>query len=90
MVMVRICLERMPPGAYKKLHSRNTGPYKILKKIGSKAYVLDLPSDSGLSSTFNVKDLTLYCGHDTDGDHYMYRALLSRGGDDGGSADGPI
>ncbi|XXG53890.1 hypothetical protein AAC387_Pa03g1908 [Persea americana] len=53
---------------YKKLHPRNTSPYKILKKIGFNAYVLDLPSDSGVSSTFNVEDLMLYRGHDNDGE----------------------
>lgn len=68
MVMVRIHPERMPPSAYKKLHPRNTGPYKIFKKIGSNAYVLDLLSNSGVSSTFNVKDLTLYRSHDNDGE----------------------
>ena len=66
--MVHIRLERLPPGADKKLHPRNTGPYKILKKVGSNAYVLDAPSDSGVSSTFNVEDPTLYHGHDNDGD----------------------
>eukprot|EP00268_Persea_americana_P054384 TRINITY_DN6228_c0_g1_i16.p1 TRINITY_DN6228_c0_g1~~TRINITY_DN6228_c0_g1_i16.p1 ORF type:complete len:155 (+),score=25.94 TRINITY_DN6228_c0_g1_i16:634-1098(+) len=53
---------------YKNLHPRNTGLYKILKKIGSNAYVLDLPSDSGVSSTFNVEDLTPYRGHNNDGE----------------------
>ncbi|XXG77014.1 hypothetical protein AAC387_Pa08g1252 [Persea americana] len=56
------------PNSKTPLHQRNTGPYKILKKIGSNAYVLDLPSDAGDSSTFNVEDLTLYRGHDSDGD----------------------
>ena len=68
MVMVCIRPERMPQGAYKKLHPQNTGPYKILKSISSNAYVLDLPSDFDVSSTFNVEDLTLCRGHDTDGD----------------------
>ena len=30
--------------------------------------MLDIPSDSGVSSTFSAEDLTLYRGHDTDGD----------------------
>ena len=30
--------------------------------------MLDLPTDSGVSSTFNVEDLTLYRGHDNDGE----------------------
>ena len=57
--MVRIHLERLPLGVYKKLHPHNTGPYKILKKIGFNA-MLDVPLDLGISSTFNVEDLTLY------------------------------
>ena len=32
MVMVRIHPECIPPRAFKILHPRNTGPYKILKK----------------------------------------------------------
>eukprot|EP00268_Persea_americana_P047330 TRINITY_DN49237_c0_g1_i1.p1 TRINITY_DN49237_c0_g1~~TRINITY_DN49237_c0_g1_i1.p1 ORF type:complete len:106 (+),score=13.39 TRINITY_DN49237_c0_g1_i1:32-349(+) len=68
MVKVRIRPERLPLGADKKLHPRNTGPYKILKKIGSNAHVLDVPSNSGINSTFNVEDLKLYRGHDNDGD----------------------
>ena len=66
--MVRIRPERIPLGAYKKLHPWNTCPYKILKKFGSNAYVLDPPSNSGVSSTFNVEDLTLYHGNDNDGE----------------------
>ncbi|KAF8390901.1 hypothetical protein HHK36_023200 [Tetracentron sinense] len=60
MVMVRI---RPELGAYKKLHSKSAGLYKVLKKISSNSYVLDLLEDMGISNVFNIEDLTLYPGH---------------------------
>ncbi|KAL3533198.1 hypothetical protein ACH5RR_006719 [Cinchona calisaya] len=59
-VMVRICPERYPKGIYKKLHSRSAGPFKILKKISSNAYILELPEDMGISNIFNIEGLTSY------------------------------
>ena len=41
----------------KKLHARSAGPYRIIKKIGPNAYMLDLPSELGISPTFNISDL---------------------------------
>ena len=57
--MVRIRPKGYPKGTYKKLHSKNAGPYRVLKKISSNAYVLDLPENIGISNIFNIKDLTL-------------------------------
>ena len=58
--MVRLRPERFPPGTVKKLHARRAGPFKIIEKVGPNAYVLDLPSDWGISSTFNIADLVEY------------------------------
>ncbi|GFY96391.1 hypothetical protein Acr_11g0006970 [Actinidia rufa] len=57
-------LERYPKDAYKKLHSKDAGPCKILKKISSNAHVLDLLDNVEISHVFNVEDVTLYPGHD--------------------------
>ena len=62
--MLHNCPERRRAGANKKLHPRNSGAFKILKKIGHNAYVLAIPTDLGLNVRFNVEDLTLYKGHD--------------------------
>ncbi|PKA46655.1 hypothetical protein AXF42_Ash021271 [Apostasia shenzhenica] len=59
-VMIRVRLERFPSGVVKKLQARGAGPFKILKKLGSNAYVVDLPSDFGISTTFNISDLVAY------------------------------
>lgn len=42
-VMVRICPEYFTKHFSKKLHARTTGPFGIIKKLGSNAYLLDLP-----------------------------------------------
>jgi len=42
------------------LHAHSAGPYKILKKVNSKVYVIDLLSDFEISSTFNISDLVAY------------------------------
>ena len=44
----------------KKLHGRGAGPFKIIRKLGSNAYLLELPQDYGISPTFNISDLTEY------------------------------
>ena len=62
-VMVRIRPERYPSGTARKLCARSAGPFKVLKRIGPNAYVIDLPPDSGISSTFNIEDLVAFKGH---------------------------
>lgn len=43
--MVRLRSECFPPNAITKLHAHSAGPFRILKRIDSNAYVLDLPPD---------------------------------------------
>ena len=59
--MVRI--ERLLPGKVSKLGSRGSGPFKVLKRIGTNAYELELPKEFRVNPTFNVSDLVPYRGH---------------------------
>lgn len=52
--MVYIKPGSSPKGVYKKPHSENFDPYKILKKISSNAYVIDFPKYMSISKIFNV------------------------------------
>ncbi|GFZ19760.1 hypothetical protein Acr_28g0004650 [Actinidia rufa] len=61
-VMVRIRPERYPSGTARKLCARSAGSFKVLKRIGPNAYVIDLPPESGISSTFNIEDLIAFKG----------------------------
>ena len=54
MVWINLNKERFPRGKFGKLHDRGGGPYKILTRVGANAYVLELPDDIGVSSTFNI------------------------------------
>ena len=61
-VMVRIRPKRIPKTFSKKLYARVMGPYSIIHKLGSNAYLLDLPNDMNISHVFNVEDLLPYRG----------------------------
>ena len=61
-VMVRIRPERIPKTFSKKLYARAMAPYSIIRKMGSIAYLLDLPNDMDISPVFNIEDLLPYRG----------------------------
>ena len=58
--MIRLRPKRFPPKTTKKLHARGARPFRVIEKVGPNAYVLDLPLDVGISSTFNIADLVKY------------------------------
>ena len=59
-VMIRLRLEWFPSGTIKKLHAHRVGPFKTIKRVGPNAYMLELSSDLGISTTFNISDIVKY------------------------------
>ena len=45
-----------------KLHPRAAGPFTVRKVVNPNAYNVAIPSDWGISSTFNIGDLVAYQG----------------------------
>ena len=62
---IHLCKERFPPGKYAKLEPRADGPFKALQRIGENAYKIELPEEYGVSSIFNVADLSTYHGENS-------------------------
>jgi len=67
LVWIHLRKERFPSRRKNKLMPRSDGPFKVLEKVNDNAYKLELPEDMGVSSTFNVGDLTPYLEDKEDG-----------------------
>ncbi|GKV08696.1 hypothetical protein SLEP1_g20294 [Rubroshorea leprosula] len=59
-VWIHLRKERFPNRPNVKLSPRADGPFQIVEKINDNAYKIKLPSDYGVSATFNVVDLSPY------------------------------
>ncbi|WVZ97710.1 hypothetical protein U9M48_043224 [Paspalum notatum var. saurae] len=64
MVWLHLRKDRFPTLRRSKLMPRAAGPFKVLTKINDNAYILDLPAEFGVSTSFNVADLKPYVGKD--------------------------
>lgn len=64
LVWLHLRKECFPDLRKSKLMPRVDGPFKILEKINDNAYKLELPSEFGVSPTFNISDLKPYLGEE--------------------------
>ena len=58
LVWVHLRKDHFPERHKCKLQPRADGPFKVLRKINDNAYEIDLPSTYGVSTSFNVVDLS--------------------------------
>jgi hypothetical protein len=58
LVWVHLRKERFPKQSKSKLQPRADGPFKVLRRVNDNAYEIDLSSKYGVSTTFNVADLS--------------------------------
>ncbi|WVZ58347.1 hypothetical protein U9M48_008626 [Paspalum notatum var. saurae] len=64
LVWLHLRKDRFPDLRKSKLMPRAEGPFKIMEKINDNAYKLELPSEFGVSPTFNIADLKPYFGEE--------------------------
>src|SRR6185437_2612671 len=64
LVWVHLRKDRFPEQRKSKLQLRADGPFKMLRKINDNAYEIDHPNTYGVSTSFNVTDLSPFYGLD--------------------------
>ncbi len=65
LVWIHLRNERFHNQRKSKLHPRSDGPFQVLERINNNAYKIELPSDYGVTNTFNIIDLTPFFGAET-------------------------
>jgi len=66
LVWLHLRKERFPTRRKSKLMAIGDGPFKVLAKVGTNACKLELPGDMAVSTTFNMRDLSLYVEDEVD------------------------
>jgi len=80
-VWVHMRKERFPKQRKSKLQPRGDGPFQVIERINNNAYKIDIPSEYGVSSSFNVADLTAFVAGD-DFEHLRTNAFQEEGNDE--------
>nr|GEW41144.1 hypothetical protein [Tanacetum cinerariifolium] len=62
LVWIRMSKERFQPGQNAKLKQRGDSPFRIIQCMGNNPYKVELPGHYGVSTTFDVKDLSPFHG----------------------------
>jgi len=73
--------DRFPKQRKSKLQPREDGPFQVQKRINENAYKIDIPGEYGVSSSFNVADLTLFVAGDAS-EHLRANAFQEGGNDE--------
>ena len=80
-VWVHTRKERFPEQRKSKLQPRRDGPFQILERINDNAYKIHIPSEYGVSFSFNVVDLTPFVVG-SDSEDLGANAFQERGNDE--------
>jgi hypothetical protein len=57
LVLAHLRKQRFPRGTYNKLKMKKIRPCRVLKKIGTNSYEIELPDGIRISPIFNISDL---------------------------------
>jgi hypothetical protein len=58
LVWVHLCKDRFLEQCKSKLQPHADSPFKVRRKVNNNAYEIDLPSTCGVSTSFNVLNLS--------------------------------